>query len=372
MRNRWHPKASRSVLTTSLLTSLVGVLAGSLLFCSSCSKQDDGKAASSQAQTIRIGWQVAWATQGQIAMALQKTNALELMGLKGDFKSFTYGAPLSEAALAGQLDVAFVGDQPAVSLLARTKDWCIAARLMDFRVAIVVPTDSPIKTVADLKGKTLGIPFGASTHRVALEMLKEAGLEPGKDVNLINIDITEQADVVKAGGGKAWPKVDAFASWDHHIALYEKQGLARILNSGTALGVVMMSRNFAQKRPDEAARFLAAYKLAYYFYATHQEETDKWFAEAAGGKFDLAILKTVADVEPNTKARTIGDIKVDIGEKEISILQDANDFALKQQLIKSGSAIKDTIVSAPELSGEQMVRTNPSLVQKLQALVGTK
>jgi len=283
-------------------------------------------------------------------MALQKTDALQLAGLQGDFKSFTYGAPLSEAALAGQLDVAFVGDQPAVNLLSRSPDWKIVARLMDFRVAIVVPTNSPIQSVADLKGKTLGIPFGASTHRVALQMLKEAGLDPAKDLKIVNIDILEQSDVVKAAAGGAWPKVDAFASWDHHIALYEKNGYAKVLKSGTALGVVMMSQSFLRDHPNEAAAFLASFKLAYLYYAQHQDQVDKWFVEAAGGKIDAAILNTVAAIEPNMTAKSLGDVSIAVSPKHVAVLQEAADFALSQSLVKSAVKIQASVLSG--LTGE--------------------
>lgn len=320
-----------------------GLVAIALLMTMSCSKQEPASPAAKgepasparQMQTVRVGWQIAWATQGQLAMVLQKTDLLKDNGLRGDFKSFTYGAPLSEAALGGQLDVAFVGDQPAVSLLSRSTDWKIVARLMDFRVAIVVPTNSPIHTIADLKGKTLGIPFGASTHRVALQWLKETGLDPEKDLKIINIDIMEQSDVVKAAGGGAWPKVDAFASWDHNIAMYENQGYAKVLKSGTALGVVLMSKTFIDQHPSAAASFVAAFKQGYLYYATHQDAVDKWFSEAAGGKFDLSILKAVAEVEPNLKASTSEEVSINLGTDQLGILQRAADFALAQGLIKT-------------------------------------
>ena len=42
---------------------------------------------------IRIGWQIPLATQGQIVQVLKKTDLLEKHGLRGDFKSFSYGGP---------------------------------------------------------------------------------------------------------------------------------------------------------------------------------------------------------------------------------------------------------------------------------------
>jgi sulfonate transport system substrate-binding protein len=323
--------------TTHLYKSAVATVICALIFSLlyGCRNQSKPNGSANEAVPVRIGWQVAWATQGQIAQTLERTNALDLFGLRGEFRSFTYGAPLSEAALANELDVAFVGDQPAINLVSRTPEWRIVARLMDFRVALVVPPNSPIKNVADLRGKTLGIPFGASTHRFALQQIRDAGLDPARDLQIINIDIQEQSDIIRAGGSSQWSKVDAFASWDHHIALYERQGIARVLASGTALGVVVMSERFIRARPDAAATFLAAYKLAYYFYAAHQDQANAWFSDAAQGKFDVSILREVATIEPNLKATNLQQINVALLPEHITTLQSAADFALQQRLIQS-------------------------------------
>jgi ABC-type nitrate/sulfonate/bicarbonate transport system substrate-binding protein len=318
--------------------------------------------------TVRIGWQIAWATQGQLAQVLINTNALQLCDLKGDFKSFTYGAPLSEAALAGQLDVAFIGDQPAVNLLSRSNDWKLVAKLMDFRVAIVIPMNSPIKSIADLKGKTLGIPFGASTHRVALQMLEEAGLNPTKDVNIVNIDILEQSDIVNSGKGKSWPKVDAFASWDHHIALYESKGLAKILKSGTALGVIAISQKFIDANPEAAISFLAAFKLAYYYYANNQDQADKWFFDAAEGKFDLKILRDVGSFEPNLSKKQLNEMAIDFSTQNITMLQTAAHFAYNQKLIQHSVKIQDLYLRNLLDQSEKLMHTKPLLTAQLKKI----
>lgn len=334
----------RSIRTSVVISALLSfvLLAFSLLVLG-CAEKSDQKP---QETKIRVGWQVAWATQGQLAEVLTHTNALQLNGLGGDFKSFTYGAPLSEAALAEQLDVAFIGDQPAMNLLSRSSDWKLVARLMDFRVAIVIPMDSPIKSISDLKGKSLGIPFGASTHRVALQMLSEAGLDPTKDLKIVNIDINEQNDIVKAGNGKSWPQVEAFASWDHFIALYESKRLAKILKSGTALGVVAMSQSFIQTHREGAIKFLAAFKLAYEYYVAHQDEADKWFADATMGKFDLQLLHDVAQIEPNVFNKA-SDIQLQ--PTHLDKLRDAASFAYRNKLILNpvdiSKAVDQSLVS---------------------------
>lgn len=354
MNNRtkkWH------CITTGLFLAILCFL----VFFAACRTQTQLPNAD---VNVRIGWQVAWATQGQIAQTLMKTNALNLFNLKGDFKSFTYGAPLSEAALANELDVAFIGDQPAINLISKTPDWEIVGRLMDFRVAIVVPPNSSVKSVADLKGKTLGIPFGASTHRFALQMLKEAGLEPDKDVRILNIDIQEQGEIIRSGKGGIWSNVDAFASWDHHIAAYEREGQARILKSGTAVGVVAMSKRFMNAYPEGAANFLAAFNLAYYYYATHQEKADGWFRDAAQGRIDPSLLNQVAQIEPNLKAQNINSVKIDLQNEYLNLLQAAADFAYQQKLIQSSLDVTKSVNS--ELSRKADGKINSDLSGQLR------
>lgn len=297
---------------------------------------------------MRIGWQSAWATQGQLAEVLQKTNILSLNNIKGEFKSFSYGAPLSEAALAGELDVVFVGDQPAITLLSKSSDWKIIGRLMDFRVGVVVPQNSKIQSISDLNGKTLGIPFGSSTHRVALQMLKESGIEPDKSIKILNLDIQEQNEIVKAGGQNIWNGVDAFASWDHHIANYEKQNWAKVISSKTALGVVMMSENYIKAHPSAVEDFLASFKIAYYYYSQNQDQANKWFANDAGGKFDIDILNKVASIESNMFAKNLDDIHIEISKDQMKLLQEAAEFALQNKLIKNQVNILNSVITYPK------------------------
>ena len=84
---------------------------------------------------VRIGWQIPLATQGQVVQVMKNTKVLELNNLKGNFISFSYGGPQSEAALAGELDVIFVGDQPAVNLISKGGKWKIVSRLFYTKTA---------------------------------------------------------------------------------------------------------------------------------------------------------------------------------------------------------------------------------------------
>jgi NitT/TauT family transport system substrate-binding protein len=86
--------------------------------------------------------------------------------------------------------------------------------------AIVVKPDSPVKTIADLKGKTIGIRNqGDSGYPFARAMLKELGINPDKDVEWLPIGEGGPAgDAIYRG------RADAMAFWDGSFARIENAG----------------------------------------------------------------------------------------------------------------------------------------------------
>lgn len=327
MTNRSHKPQTKFFRNNIYLMKVAMVLYLFVTFFFGCTKNKP------ELVPIRIGWQVAWAVEGQIAQCLKHTNILELNGLKGEFMGFTYGAPLNEAALAGEIDVGFVADQLAVSLIARGGKFKVVSRLMDFRAAIIAPAESDINQVSDLKGKTLAIPFGSTTHRVVLGMLKDAGLDTSKDVHIINMDISEQAGIVLSGTKKQWQgNIDALASWDPNIAIFESKGLAKLLKSELALAIVYMSEDFINKHPDSAKSFLKSLIESYYYYALNQRLANQWYVEEARIQFDPSLLDISASFEPNLRAKNIKDIDINIDDHHLAMMQEGAEFAFNIKL----------------------------------------
>ncbi len=94
-------------------------------------------------------------TQGQIVEVLKRTNLLDKLGLDPTFVPFSYGEPEVAAALKGDLDVMFSSGQSVNNLLAKGGKWKVLGRLHFIPAAILVPVNSPIKNIKDLKGKTI-------------------------------------------------------------------------------------------------------------------------------------------------------------------------------------------------------------------------
>lgn len=290
---------------------------------------------------IRIGWQIPWAVEGQLAQILKHTSFLDSHGLAGEFKGFASGAPLNEAALAGNVDVIFTADQPAATLLAKNPDWVIIGRLMYNRVSLYVPPLSPIKSVAGLKGKTVAMPFGAAAQRMALKAEQDAGLNPEKDVKNINLGIYEQSDLVRDKEAVQWGNIDAMAGFDPTPAIFEDKGLVRNLQVGKVVSVIMMSKKFIAEHPSAPEEFLQAFYETYDFYRQNIGQADKWFIDEAKLDITPPAMEISASLEPNLNP--LNRISINFSEDDLKNLQDAADFIYSQKLVNQRVIMKDHV-----------------------------
>jgi sulfonate transport system substrate-binding protein len=293
---------------------------------------------------IRIGWQTSWATQGQLAAVLLHTDILAKNGFSGEFSGFTYGGPLNEGALAGGVDVLFTADQPALVLASKAPSWGIIGRLMYNRVGTFVPADSPVKTAKDLAGKRLAVPFGAAAQREAVGAIKSAGLDPAKDVKVVNLGVEEILGLVRAGArdGK-WGDTDAAAAWDPTLAEVEHSGRTRTIASSTVTSVVVMNDAYVAAHPGADAKFMTAMTMAYDFYRQNTAQADHWFQQEAKLRFDLSVLGAAAAVEPNLSAKSAAGIRVHLTDKDVAGLTAAGAFMTEAGLLKEPLAVATVI-----------------------------
>ncbi|UNB50725.1 PhnD/SsuA/transferrin family substrate-binding protein [Mycolicibacterium sp. YH-1] len=108
------------------------------------------------------------------------TGAFDDAPYKIKFARFDYGPPLVQAAAAGDIDLGYVGTVPPITGAAQQYGFKIVATQhgADPTKAaenIIVPKDSPIQTLTDLRGKKIAIPQGSSAHGLALLALKSVG-----------------------------------------------------------------------------------------------------------------------------------------------------------------------------------------------------
>ena len=94
--------------------------------------------------------------------------------------------------------------------------------------AIIVPADSPIRTVADLKGRTVGVSRGSGSHYVLAAALKRAGLTFA-DIKPAYLQAPEGAAAFEKGS------LDAWSIWDPFLAFAEAKRPVRTIADGSGL-----------------------------------------------------------------------------------------------------------------------------------------
>ncbi len=151
-----------------------------------------------QAELLKVRLGYPTALHGEVAKVLEKTDIPKRHGLQVEATFFQYGPPQIEALSARSLDVALTSLVPAASFLAKQPGAAaIIASLGNSGHGLVVPGDSPIRRLEDFRGKTIAVAYGSDSFADLAVALKKAGLDPKKDVTLVNVPPNEQATVLE-------------------------------------------------------------------------------------------------------------------------------------------------------------------------------
>lgn len=197
---------------------------------------------------LRIGYQ-----KSASLLALQKAQgSLErrLAALQADVKwvEFPAGPQLLEGLNVGSVDVGFVGEAPPIFAQAAGANFIYIGNdpAAPQAEAIVVPKESTIRTLADLKGRRIALNKGSNVHYLLVRALEKAGLKYG-DIQPVFLPPADARAAFEKGA------VDAWVIWDPFLAAVEKQTGARLLADGRGLvsnhAFYLAERQFTQKHP---------------------------------------------------------------------------------------------------------------------------
>ncbi|KIQ60562.1 ABC transporter substrate-binding protein, partial [Pseudomonas fluorescens] len=208
-----------------------------------------------------------------LRVANQKSTLKALLEVSGELKDVPYAiqfsefpaaAPLGEALNAGAVDIGALGDAPYVFALgagASLKVVSIIHAQGRNTTAILVPKNSPIREVSDLKGKRIVTTRGSIGHYLAIKALHNVGLST-QDVEFVFLLPSESRLVLDNGTADAW------STWDPFTTVVTAQSQARVLVSGSHLlsnhlYLAATQQAIADKRPqldDFVARIDRAFR----------------------------------------------------------------------------------------------------------------
>ncbi len=270
------------------MTTRRTILAGALLLASLAAVPARAEDTPTE---IRIGTQ-----KGGFFPAVRQRHSVEdafkPLGIEIKWVDFQFGPPLLEAINAGSVDFGYVGDSPPIFAQAGGAGirYVAAVKSDGNTQAIVVPQNSPIKTLADLKGKRIAFGKGSSAHNLLVAALEKAGIAWS--------DITP-APLAPADATAAFAKgsVDAWSIWDPYLALAELKENVRVIAFDKDVhkpnAFYIARADFVEKHSALVARLNSVFASEGRWADTHHEEVAKAQAEATG--VDIEAIKRFVD-----------------------------------------------------------------------------
>ena len=228
----------------------------SVVFAAALTVLQIGVAARAGDQVVRIGYQ----KYGNFIL-LKGTGALEkklaAQGITVEWREFPSGPPLLEALNAGAIDIGQAGEAPPIFAQAANAGFVYIAHEPPAPKgeAILVPKDSPIRSVADLKGTKVALNKGSNVHYLLVKLLEQAGLKYS-DIQPVFLAPADARAAFESGA------VDAWVIWDPYQAAAEVAIKARTLADGA--GAVennqfyLARKSFADSHPQVIDSVLAA------------------------------------------------------------------------------------------------------------------
>ncbi|KAB8313537.1 sulfonate ABC transporter substrate-binding protein [Erwinia endophytica] len=199
-----------------------------------------------------------------VNIGYQKANIFALLKYRGtldtDFKKqgiavhwveFPAGPQMLEGLNVGSIDLAATGDAPPAFAQAAKADLVYLAHspANPKTEAIVVPENSAIKTVADLKGKRVALNKGSDVNYLLVSALENAGLSY-QDITPVYLPPADARAAFQRGA------IDAWVIWDPYYAEVETNAKARLVKNAEGLvphyTFYLASRKFAETYPQTA------------------------------------------------------------------------------------------------------------------------
>ena len=255
-----------------------------------------GSAVNLSSVTLNIGDQKGTGAEA----VLQAAGLLSTLPFKVNWSDFTSGPPMLEAMASGSVDIGGVGDAPPVFAASGGEQVeIVGARATSDgdQDAIVVPKNSPITSISQLRGKRIAVGNGSSADYNLLTVLTKAGLTT-KDVTIANLQPAEALAAFSSGS------VDAWDIWPPYVQQVVAQDNARVLSVGSAYGSPYsfeVASKAAVANPAKAAAikaYLTTLDKAYVWTATHPSAWAAAWGKAAG--LPTSIMDTAAKIDATT------------------------------------------------------------------------
>jgi sulfonate transport system substrate-binding protein len=284
---------------------------------------------------IRVGYQ----KNGVLVIARQRAtleNHFKPAGIDVKWVEFSSGPPMMEAMNVGSIDYGAVGDSPPVFAQAAGAAIVYAAgQPITNGQGILVPQNSAIRTIADLKGKRIGFTKGSSAHNVVVQTLEKAGLTYN-DITPVYLTPPD------AGPAFANGSIDAWAIWDPYFAIGETKQNGRILVNAYEItktnSFFIANRDFSKNHGPVLQQINDVIASTAAWAEAHRDDVAKSLSAVTGIPLDIQTIAA------NRAAFKIGPVTDDV----VATQQGVADRFFKLGLIPREIAIRDIVWRNPQ------------------------
>lgn len=281
---------------------------------------------STEKLTIVIGYQPLTPTWGATIVTGLKLWKPYLPNVEIERFDSMSGMPLVNNLLADKIDIAYIGDMPAIVLGSKSKladsRFVAVTEADDGGTSVIyVKKDAPFASIKDLNGKSISTAFGSYMHRFAKVIEAKEG---------ITFNLVGQAPEVGLTNLQTG-KVDSWAPWPPYGPKAELQGQSKAIALGTSYGFsslrgVVVSKKFLEKHPDVVVGWLRAELDGHRIMRERPDDAAKVIFDD-WKKFDIPLDVIKRDF-------TYKVFPDDIGEKWRNVMIDSADFLQKQKVIE--------------------------------------
>jgi aliphatic sulfonates family ABC transporter substrate-binding protein len=230
----------------------------------------------------------------------EKKGFFKEQGLDVEYKQVPRGNVALQAMASGSVQFAESAHAPFLAAVSKGVPLVavgVASRGFLGKL-VAAPKNANLKSLADFKGKRIGIQVGTGVHTVVLMLMKRQGLKPS-DFNFSNIRVVDMPAAMAAPGNT----FDAVIGWDPGMTRIVRGGHGKVVTEAKVFEdqakitypfLISTTQTYLKDHPDVVQKVMNAYAKGHQYIQQHPNEAVKIFtdvAKARGAKLTEDVIR---------------------------------------------------------------------------------
>ena len=247
------------------------------------------------------------------------------------------GAVINTSMISNKIDIGFMGDMPLLLNMYKSSKMDNYDSLLisldgkginGLNQSVIIPENSNIKNISDLKGKSISTPIGSSAHYMLMNVLEKYELY--EDVEIVHQDVAMASQLLSNN------MIDAFSIWEPYPTSLIGKGIAKELISGEDSEIdyiagVIVNKKWHEENSELSNIFVASLDEAHKFIKNNPKEAAKIFAEESDFDYNTT-LNIVDNITWDTKISEKDLKTLDSKKKFLIALGEIEEFELKKHI----------------------------------------